>query len=257
VGLPGDVVRSDTGLIVDEVWMHIGATVDIDGGVALLYLNGEPLSALGGLNVDMKTDSPFEIGRMLNGWDLHGLLDDVQIYEGVLTDEDMAWLFSHPGSAIGVNPSIPGDYTGDGILNVADIDRQAAAMKEPAPDLAKFDENRDGAVNVTDRLIWVHDHAKTWIGDADLNGLFNSGDFVGVFTAGKYETGQAAGWSEGDWDGNGTFDSADFVAAFSDGGYEIGPRPPVNAVPEPAGALLVTVAASWLVIATRRRLRPE
>ena len=38
------------------------------------------------------------------------------------------------------------------------------------------------------------------IGDADLNGEFNSNDFVQVFQAGKYETALGAGWAEGDWD---------------------------------------------------------
>ena len=35
--------------------------------------------------------------------------------------------------------------------------------------------------------MWLHDLKKTWVGDADLNGLFNSADFVLAFQAGKYE----------------------------------------------------------------------
>ena len=62
------------------------------------------------------------------------------------------------------------------------------------------------------------------MGDSNLDGEFNSSDFVFVFTAGKYETGEAATWGEGDWDGNQLFESTDFVAAFSAGGYEVGPR---------------------------------
>jgi hypothetical protein len=248
VGLQGESVRSDPGLIVDEEWMHVGATVSIDAVEIRLYLNGELLAAPGGLNVSMKTSSPFEIGRMLNGWDLHGSMDDVQVYQGVLTDDEMMQLFSNPGSAIGLDPSVPGDYTGDGVLNVADIDRQAVAMGEANPDLATFDENSDGAINAADRLILIRDHARTWFGDADLNGVFNSSDFVGVFTAGKYETGGAASWAEGDWDGNLRFDSGDFVAAFTDGGYEAGPRAALHAVPEPTSMFLCLIALSFLAV---------
>ena len=72
------------------------------------------------------------------------------------------------------------------------------------------------------------DVKRTWYGDADFNGEFNSSDFVQVFQAGKYEqgwltesgwaVGALAGWSEGDWNGDGLFDSSDFITAFQDGG---------------------------------------
>ena len=60
------------------------------------------------------------------------------------------------------------------------------------PDAA-FDMNGDGRVTVEDHRAWVKDLKHTWFGDADLNGEFNSGDFVQVFQAGKYEQ----GWIEG------------------------------------------------------------
>ena len=99
---------------------------------------------------------------------------------------------------------------------------------------------------------WIKDEsiAHTYVGDSNLDGEFNSSDFVHVFTAGKYETGQTAGWGDGDWDGNALFDSSDFVAAFTDGGYELGP-PAVTAVPEPCG--LVTALISLLACVACRR----
>jgi hypothetical protein len=57
-------------------------------------------------------------------------------------------------------------------------------------------------------------------GDANRDGRFDSSDFVQVFQAGKYQTGQPATWAEGDWNGDGFFDSGDFVLAFQCGGYE-------------------------------------
>ena len=143
---------------------------------------------------------------------------------------------------------IPGDYDGNGTLDAADADLQSAAMKEQNPDLDKFDENGDGEVDFEDRAIWVRDHRKTWIGDANLDDEFNSGDFVSVFAAGFYETGNMAGWSVGDWNGDMVFDSGDFVVAFSDGGYEMGPiAPGVPAVPEPSTAILLSIAALALL----------
>jgi hypothetical protein len=50
-------------------------------------------------------------------------------------------------------------------------------------------------------------------GDANLDGDFNSIDLVQVFRAGKYETSQAAAWSDGDFNLDGRFNSQDLIAA--------------------------------------------
>jgi hypothetical protein len=116
---------------------------------------------------------------------------------------------------------IPGDLNGDGVLDASDIDLLVLVI-DPVP--VWFDLNQDGVVDFGDRQFWVHELKTTWIGDANLDGQFNSGDFVQVFAAGKYETIHFAGWVEGDWNGDMQFDSSDIVAAYVDGGYEQGPR---------------------------------
>ena len=149
------------------------------------------------------------------------------------------------------NTTDPGDFDGDGDLDAADIDAlttaSAAGGNNPTYDL-----NADNLVNVTDVNAWIKDLKNSWIGDSDLNGEFNSSDFVAVFTAGKYETGGAAVWTEGDWDGNGKFESSDFVAAFADGGYEQGPRAAVASVPEPSSLVLVLTGLLMFVGGRRR-----
>ena len=153
---------------------------------------------------------------------------------------------------LGVPKVVTGDYNNNQQLDAGDLDKQAEQMvRNPVPPPAGYDLNGDNKVDGEDRLVWLHDLKNVYVGDADLSGEFNSADFVQVFVAGKYETGQKALWGDGDWDGNQVFDSGDFVAAFIDGGYETGPRPgAVSAVPEPSSVVLVLLGALLLV---RRR----
>ncbi|MCA9212108.1 MAG: lamin tail domain-containing protein, partial [Planctomycetales bacterium] len=58
-------------------------------------------------------------------------------------------------------------------------------------------------------------------GDANGDGVFNSRDFVQVFQAAKYGTGEIASWLEGDWNDDGLFNSSDFVTAFRIGHYDV------------------------------------
>ncbi|MCA9172643.1 MAG: hypothetical protein KDB23_33490, partial [Planctomycetales bacterium] len=59
------------------------------------------------------------------------------------------------------------------------------------------------------------------VGDANLDGIFNSADIVQIFQAGKYEltTDGAASWSQGDWNGDGLFITSDLVFAFQFSDY--------------------------------------
>lgn len=65
---------------------------------------------------------------------------------------------------------------------------------------------------------------KDWIGDANLDGQFDSVDIVEVLQAGKYDMDELAGWSQGDWNSDMRFDRLDIVAALQDGGYGQGPH---------------------------------
>ncbi len=154
-----------------------------------------------------------------------------------------------------IDTGLAGDYSGNGTLDAADLDLQAVAMVG-GQNPKNFDLNGDNLVDFGDREMWLHDLKKTWVGDANLDLVFDSNDFVQVFVAGKYETGGPAQWEEGDWNGDRLFDTNDFVAAFVDGGYEIGQRPgAVSAVPEPStiGLSLLAVGPMLLAWRTRRR----
>ena len=152
----------------------------------------------------------------------------------------------HDGGYIRMARSLwpAGDYDRNGVLDVADIDLLSREARQ-GTNSRRFDLNQDTHVDDRDRQVWVVDLKRTYFGDANLDGEFNSGDFVDVFVQGQYEDDLPANstWATGDWDGDAEFTTADFVVAFTLGGYESGPRAAARFVPEPGSLLL---SSDWL-----------
>jgi hypothetical protein len=150
-----------------------------------------------------------------------------------------------------VDGGLVGDFNASGALDSPDIDDltgQVASATNPA----SYDLNDDALVNGADINVWVKDLFNSWIGDANLDGEFNSSDLVGVLASGTYEADVESVWSTGDFDGNDRTNSGDLVAALADGGYEAGPRAAVSAVPEPSSALLCLLGILSVVGRNRR-----
>ena len=143
-----------------------------------------------------------------------------------------------------------GDFNADGVLDAIDIDLLNSAIGATDP---AFDLNSDGIVSTADRTVWVEDLKNTFFGDSNLDGEFNTSDFIHVFQRNDYEDGivSNSGWSDGDWNGDEEFDSSDFIVAFQGGGFESGPRASVSSVPEPSGLLLLIVGLCGVTM--RRR----
>jgi hypothetical protein len=112
------------------------------------------------------------------------------------------------------------DFDGDGLIGAADIDRLCAQIKanEYRPE---FDLNDDQVIDRDDHDAMVRDVLQTTLGDANLDGVFDSSDFVLVFQRGHYENRLrgTAGWADGDWNCDGEFTSKDFVEVFAAGKY--------------------------------------
>ena len=152
----------------------------------------------------------------------------------------------------GAGGGLRGDFNNDGVLDASDINALTTQSASGANNAA-YDLTGDATVNSADVTEWIkaNDIFHSWVGDANLDGEFSSGDLVALFVAGTYETpANPAVWSTGDFNGDGLFTTSDLVAALGDGGYEAGPRAAVSAVPEPAG---MTLLLSALLLVRRRR----
>ncbi len=236
-------VSGDTNLSVRDVdplpqdeWVHM-AGIYRPGQQTEIYVNGQLKDVM---DVDVP-DSQFSdnglpvlIGARNQcgncGW--MGSIDDVAVWSRALNADEILRLFED-----GLNASVPGDFSQDGVLNVADINdltMQSASGLNPAA----YDLNHDNQVDQADVEVWIGNLYVSWMGDANLDGEFNSGDLVVVLSSGTYEADVDAAWSSGDFNGDGRTNSSDLVAALAGGGYEQGPRPAV-AVPEPWTARLL------------------
>jgi len=212
------------------------------------YLNGDLVYQFEyrGPNGSLFTDKRFLMGSG-QGSRQKVEVDYIRAYYGVLSPTD---------ALDASTPSVRGDFDGDSQLTASDINLLTGAVLG-GQNPSAFDLTADAKVDENDRVEWVEKVRKTYFGDANLDSVFDSGDFVTVFQAGQYEDSQVGNslWETGDWNGDREFDSGDFVAAFSAGGYEAGPRASVAAVPEPGSVLLALMGLLGVAARARRVVR--
>jgi len=148
---------------------------------------------------------------------------------------------------------VDGDFDESGDLNASDMDALSLAIRDGRTE-ARWDLNDDQTVNHLDRTFWIRTLRGSTYGDANLDGLFDSGDLLAVFQAGSYQDAipNNAGWIQGDWDGDGDFESSDLLLAFQTGGYQSESTLAV-AVPEP-GTLTWAGALIGLTLLARRQV---
>jgi hypothetical protein len=158
-----------------------------------------------------------------------GIAPDAQRYDGVpltfaqrQTVVARAWNGEEWSAKVRADfiPRLAGDVTGDGAVDVADVDALCQALRRDPPDVS-MDLNQDRVLNHLDHERLIEQILGTTAGDANLDRRFNSADLVAVFQAGTYEDGvqQNSTWSTGDWNCDGEFDTGDLVTAFQAGSY--------------------------------------
>ena len=117
--------------------------------------------------------------------------------------------------------NLRGDLNHDGRIGVEDINLLLQAI-DPTPGAGNhqltdsfFDLNGDGDIDSEDLEQLIVYVIKTYYGDGNLDGVFDSSDVTLAFQGGEYEDSVAnnSQWEEGDWNGDGEFTSSDFVAA--------------------------------------------
>lgn len=243
---------------------NLGGAVAIDGDHVILNTPYEDLSANGerqSHTVVQLVD--IETGNVLSEFippneneetefTIDGYYSPVAIQDGTVVvgvrDATIDGIEVGAAFVLSTRNSIVGDLDHDGVLDVDDVDLLTKQIRLGGTD-SRFDVNDDASVDSLDLSHWVREVAKTYFGDSNLDGEFNSRDLVDVFVAGEYEDGidSNSGWSNGDWNGDAEFSTADLVTAFEDGGYDRGPRTDVNTVPEPSsvfsllGGLVVAI----------------
>ena len=139
---------------------------------------------------------------------------DLDVITASSYDSQLAWHENLSGGGS------TGDVTDDGVVDVQDIDRLCLARRNVEVD-SLFDLNNDGFVSLEDTDHMVTEILRSNYGDANLDKVFDSSDFVTVFRAGEYEDAVDGNstWAEGDWNCDGDFTTRDLVTAFSAGGY--------------------------------------
>src|SRR5690606_24333328 len=117
---------------------------------------------------------------------LQATFDEFRIYDFALTTNQVLGNFQAGPDTLNIGGGNACDVNGDGACTAVDFDTLAAAVRggDTSP---QFDLNNDGQVNDDDKAFWVSNLMNTWVGDADLNGEFNSSDLVSVLASGTYE----------------------------------------------------------------------
>ncbi len=255
-GAPGTWGRAVGPQAVLNTWQHLAITYDGNTDTKTLYVNGRRRAFISGQGYMPNPNNPLSIG---SGGDLgtefffKGMIDDVSIWNEALSLDSIQRIMNNGVAAF--THAAPGDFNGDGQLTTADIDDLSQKIRG-GTNPTTYDLTKDGKVDFADHTYWIESLKKTWYGDANMNGEFNSADFVVVFQAGEYEDAIAgkSTWATGDWNGDGEFNSSDFVTAFQGGGFEQGPRTPaaIANVPEPASMVSALTASALAFILSRR-----
>lgn len=142
-------------------------------------------------------------------------------------------------------PSIVGDFDENGLLEAADIDILAAAIRGGSTD-AEFDLNSDSMVDAADHLYWVESIKGTFLGDATLNGTVEFEDFLEL----SRHFGEIGGWAKGNFDLTTDVQFPDFLALSRNFGKTSG-AVAAAAVPEPTSAGLLCIGA--ILLGLRRK----
>ena len=123
-------------------------------------------------------------------------------------NDSMSWIASAPNpGSVTFADGLPGDLTGDGVVNADDIDFLHAVI-ERGTTVGTYDLDGNGAVDAADRVFLVENILATFMGDANLDGRVDALD-INVIGINWQRTGDCLRWSDGNFDGNQDVDALD------------------------------------------------
>ncbi len=131
------------------IWQHIAVTVSEDGDV-VHYLNGE-LNGEGVVQADaIDNDTNLFIGGRADFvTNMLGRLDDVAIFNEVLSQEQIQMIQTGEFGAFGVGDFLPGDFNGDEVVDMADFNIMVSNFNT-AGAFADGDFNFNGQIELSD-----------------------------------------------------------------------------------------------------------
>jgi Concanavalin A-like lectin/glucanases superfamily/Bacterial TSP3 repeat len=154
--------------IHDGNWHHLVVTMDLSPGILNFYVDGVLVNTqnFSAATVAFPVFNNFEIGRLgRQGTQVDpygGLVDDVQIYNHVLTPTQISYLKDHPGEAYTAEDSEP-----DGLIDAWEIqyfgDTTSQSGADIGPDL-------DGATNLQEQAAGTDPTVADTDGDGRTDG---------------------------------------------------------------------------------------
>jgi len=260
-----------------NVQIYLGDKVDPLGGPASSGVlpfdpNAQMLATGGPVNLD---NNFVYMGNRIAGQmnrGLGALVDDVRIYDGILSQNDLDRIRQN----LGPSGALQGDFNGDGVVDAADImsmmqalsDLNAYHTNHPSTDLVALgDFNGDGKVTNAD-LQGLLNHLSQSVpsaskGDFNFDGVVNAADIAAMMQALADIPGYQATHGNlspqglatiGDFNTDGVVNNLDLqgllnaLADSAGGGM-------VSAVPEPSSWVVSIVGAAVLIAAKRGNSR--
>jgi hypothetical protein len=129
-----------------------------------------------------------------------------------------------------------GDFNGDGVVNVADLDALTVEVLA-GTDNPQFDLDSNGIVDADDRIFWITDIKDTFLGDANLDGKVNAADLNTL--ALSWQSTAATSWSQGDFNGDGNVNASDLNGLALNWRNGVAAAASASLVPEPTSITLL------------------
>ncbi|MCW1922780.1 LamG domain-containing protein [Luteolibacter arcticus] len=156
---------SDGTVVNNGEWQHLAMTVELSTNLISLYVNGVLENTQTMTTSTFPAFNNFEIGRLGRSVPTDyfgGLIDDVQVYNQVLTPVQITFLKDHPGEAFD-----PADTDNDGLEDTWEILHFDVITAQSGTDIGP---DNDGATNLEEQAAGTNPKVADTDGDGRTDG---------------------------------------------------------------------------------------